>query len=173
MPMKLQNLFNIAHKNQSFDQVHLKSAMLLVLKKWGYLMFFLLMASCMIVSETSENPRHKKFLREHQDFPQTKVVGQDYCMVMMLQRGMTRPCKMTNSFVHAPHNQLKDVCSWAGTHYRRALRLSKAAFSATTCNLQGISQGQCRYSSQTGQRQILINCDSSGWPVHFEESNFM
>ncbi|KAK9397726.1 ribonuclease-like [Crotalus adamanteus] len=154
--------------------VHLKSAMLLVLKKWGTVMFFLLMASCMIASQTfSENPQHKKFLREHQDFPQTKVGGQDYCMVMMLQRGMAKPCKTTNSFVHAPHNQLKDICSWAGTHYRRALRLSKAIFSVTTCNLQGTSQGQCRYSSQTGQQQILINCDSSGWPIHFEESNFM
>ncbi|XP_058038542.1 ribonuclease-like [Ahaetulla prasina] len=152
----------------------LKSAMLLLLKTWGCMMFFLLMAPCMIASQSfSENPRHKKFLREHQDFPQTKVVGQNYCMFMMLQRGMTRPCKTTNSFVHAPHNQLKDICTWAGTHYRRALRLSKSVFSVTTCNLQGMSQGQCRYSAQTGQRQILINCDSSGWPVHFEESNFM
>ncbi|XP_013907649.1 PREDICTED: ribonuclease-like [Thamnophis sirtalis] len=154
--------------------VHLKSAMLLVLKKWGCPVFFLLMAPCMIASQSSsENPRHKKFLREHQDFPETKVVGQNYCVVMMLQRGMSRPCKTTNSFVHAPSNQLKDICSWAGTYYRRALRLSKSVFPVTTCNLQGTSQGQCRYSSQTGQRQILINCDSSGWPVHFEESNFM
>ncbi|XP_007442033.1 ribonuclease-like [Python bivittatus] len=148
--------------------------MLLVLKKRVSLMVFLLMASCVIASQVfSQNPRHKKFLKQHQDFPQTKVVGHDYCTVMMLQRGMTRPCKNTNSFVHAPHNQLKDICSWAGTHYRRALRLSKALLSVTTCNLQGTAQGQCQYWTQTGQQQILISCDPSGWPVHFEESNFM
>ncbi|CAI5791107.1 ribonucleaseribonuclease-like [Podarcis lilfordi] len=137
-------------------------------------LLLLLLASCLIVSRvSSQNPRHEKFLRQHSDFPRTNVAGQDYCGAMMLRRGMTRPCKDTNSFVHAPRSDIKDICNRGGTHYRRALRLSRAQLSVTTCKLQGTSRGQCRYWAHTGQRHILIGCDASGWPVHFEESNFM
>ncbi|XP_066486967.1 angiogenin-like [Tiliqua scincoides] len=132
-----------------------------------------LVVSCLIMNQVSlQNPRHEKFLRQHNDFPRTDA-GQDYCRVMMHGRGMTRPCKDTNSFVHAPQNQLKDICSWAGTHYRRALRLSKAQLTVTTCKLQATSPGQCSYWAHTGQRHIIIGCDPAGWPIHFEESNFM
>ncbi|KAH0626310.1 hypothetical protein JD844_001222 [Phrynosoma platyrhinos] len=133
-----------------------------------------LLLTCLIRSQVSpQNPRHEKFWRQHQDFPRTKVAGQNYCGTMMLRRRMARPCKDTNSFVHAPKSQLKDICGWAGTHYRRDLRLSKEQLSVTTCKLQGTSHGQCRYWSHTGQRQIHIRCDLSGWPIRFEESNFM
>ncbi|XP_008113680.1 angiogenin-2-like [Anolis carolinensis] len=134
------------------------------------MVFACVIASCV----SSQNPRHEKFWRQHHDFPRSNVAGQDYCGAMMLRRGMARPCKDTNSFVHVPRNQLKDVCGWAGTHYRRALRISREPLSVTTCKLQETSpRGQCRYWSHTGQRQIHIGCDASGWPIRFEESNFM
>lgn len=134
----------------------------------------LLLVSCMVASQVfSQNPRHEKFWRQHNDFPRTKLAEQDYCRTMMLRRGMARPCKDTNSFVHVPRNQLKDICSWAGSHYRRALRLSRSQLPVTTCKLQATSRGQCQYWAHSGQRHILIGCDPSGWPIHFEESNFM
>ncbi|KAJ7314157.1 hypothetical protein JRQ81_006097 [Phrynocephalus forsythii] len=137
-------------------------------------LMLLLLVSCMVASQViPQNPQHEKFWRQHNDFPRTKLAQKDYCRTMMLRRGMASPCKDTNSFVHAPRNQLKDICSWAGSHYRRALRLSKSQLLVTTCKLQGTTRGQCQYWAHTGQRHILIGCDPSGWPVHFEESNFM
>uniref|UniRef100_A0A8D0BHN4 Ribonuclease A-domain domain-containing protein n=1 Tax=Salvator merianae TaxID=96440 RepID=A0A8D0BHN4_SALMN len=146
---------------------------MLVLKGIKAPMLFLLVSCAVATYALSHNPRHEKFLRQHSDFPQTAVAGQDYCGTMMLRRGLTRPCKATNSFVHVPRTQLKDICGWAGTHYRRALRLSRAELPVTTCSLQGSSRGRCRYWTHRGKRHILIGCDPSGWPVHFEESNFI
>ncbi|XP_060638937.2 angiogenin-like [Anolis sagrei] len=147
--------------------------MMLPLKRAETLMLILVLACVIASGGSSQNPRHEKFWRQHHDFPRTNMAGQDYCGTMMLRRGMARPCKDTNSFVHVPKNQLKDICGWAGTHYRRALRISREPLHVTTCKLQGTLRGQCRYWSHTGQRHIHIGCDASGWPIRFEETNFM
>nr|XP_056720171.1 ribonuclease-like [Euleptes europaea] len=146
--------------------------MTLILEGSKALVLILLVSFLGVNSVSPQNPHHQKFLRQHLDFPQSNA-GQDYCGVMMLRRRMSRPCKDTNSFVHLPIKQLKDICSWVGAHYRRALRVNKAQISVTTCKLQGTAQGRCFYGAHNGRRHILISCDLAGWPIHFEESNSM
>ncbi|XP_077171573.1 angiogenin-2-like [Paroedura picta] len=148
-------------------------AMPLLQKGSKALALIILVTSLAVTPVSPQNPHQEKFLRQHLDFPRTNV-GPDYCRVMMLRRGMTRPCKDTNSFVHLPRDELKAICTWAGgVHYRRALRISRAQVSVTTCKLQRAARGQCFYWAHWGRRHILISCDAAGWPVHFEESNFM
>uniref|UniRef100_A0A670JNP7 Ribonuclease A-domain domain-containing protein n=1 Tax=Podarcis muralis TaxID=64176 RepID=A0A670JNP7_PODMU len=135
---------------------------------------WLLLFLMVLPALTQRESRSEKFRRQHIDFPKTRsdMDARRYCNLMMQRRGMTDGvCKPSNTFIHG--DPMADICGRGGTHYRRALRLSRAQLSVTTCKLQGTSRGQCRYWAHTGQRHILIGCDASGWPVHFEESNFM
>ncbi|XP_015273010.1 PREDICTED: angiogenin-4-like [Gekko japonicus] len=146
--------------------------MTLILQGSKALLPILLLCFLAVTAVSSQSPFYTQFLWQHIDFPRSNI-AQDYCGVMMRQRGMTRPCKNTNSFVHISKKDIKDMCTWAATYYRRNLRLSKKEVPVTTCFLERTAPNRCFYWSYTGKRYIYISCDKKGWPVHFEETNFM
>ncbi|XP_010191218.1 PREDICTED: ribonuclease pancreatic [Mesitornis unicolor] len=61
--------------------------------------------------------RYEKFLRQHVDHSQTPALAvHRYCETMMARRRVTapgRPCKPTNTFVHAPAEELVAACAQA------------------------------------------------------------
>uniref|UniRef100_A0A663DZS3 Ribonuclease A-domain domain-containing protein n=1 Tax=Aquila chrysaetos chrysaetos TaxID=223781 RepID=A0A663DZS3_AQUCH len=59
--------------------------------------------------------RYEKFLRQHVDHPRTSVLAAHrYCETMLARRRVTapgRPCKPSNTFVHAPAEELLAACT--------------------------------------------------------------
>nr|XP_010302174.1 PREDICTED: ribonuclease pancreatic [Balearica regulorum gibbericeps] len=59
--------------------------------------------------------RYEKFLRQHVDHPRTSALAAHrYCETMLARRRVTapgRPCKPSNTFVHAPSEELVAACT--------------------------------------------------------------
>ncbi|XP_076983432.1 angiogenin [Tamandua tetradactyla] len=118
---------------------------------------------------TQDDPRYPRFLIQHHD---SKPSGRNdrYCEMMMRIRGLTSPCKGTNTFVHGNKGNIVAVCENEGTPYRADLRISKSLFQVTICKHKGGSpRPPCRYRATAGARQIVVAC-ANGLPVHFDES---
>ncbi|XP_057580749.1 angiogenin [Hippopotamus amphibius kiboko] len=117
-----------------------------------------------------DDDRYRHFLTQHYD---ARPFGRDrrYCETMMKRRGMTSPCKDTNTFVHGTKNDIKAICEERnGTPYRGNLRISKSPFQITTCKHKGGSpRPPCQYSATEAHRVIVVGCEN-GWPTHLEES---
>ncbi|XP_031218276.1 angiogenin [Mastomys coucha] len=116
-----------------------------------------------------DDRRYRKFLNEHYD---AKPKGRDdrYCESMMKKRGLTSPCKDTNTFIHDTTNNIKAICGRDGSPYEGNLIISNAPFQVTTCKHHGGSQRPpCRYRASKGYRRIVIACEN-GLPVHLDES---
>ncbi|EMP28511.1 ribonuclease-like [Chelonia mydas] len=135
------------------------------------LLLFLVLAWCLAPPAHCQGPRYEKFLRQHHDHPRTNA-GRDYCGAMMQRRGMARPCKNINTFIHAPKAQIQAVCSSGGIEYW-GMRRSRAQFPVTTCSLKGPPWGRCSYLGHANHRFLVITCDPAGWPMHFDESHIM
>ncbi|XP_006835609.1 PREDICTED: angiogenin [Chrysochloris asiatica] len=116
-----------------------------------------------------DNFRYKDFLTKHYD---AKPGGRNdrYCDSMMKRRGLTAPCKDTNTFIHGNKGNIKAICGNNGIPYGTHFRLSKSSFQITTCKHVGSSpRPPCRYRASQGFRGIVIACEN-GLPVHFDES---
>ncbi|XP_019487926.1 PREDICTED: angiogenin [Hipposideros armiger] len=114
--------------------------------------------------------RYEHFLTQHYD-AKPSGRGSRYCEIMMARRGLTTPCKDTNTFIHGTKNNIKAICGDKnGKPYMDAFRISKSAFRVTTCKHAGGSpRPPCRYRATAGFRDIVIACEN-GLPVHFDES---
>ncbi|CAN0538933.1 unnamed protein product [Rangifer tarandus platyrhynchus] len=114
--------------------------------------------------------RYRHFLTQHYD---AKPKGRDdkYCNNIMQNRGLTRPCKDTNTFIHGNKNDIKAICEDRnGEPYGGNLKISRSAFQVTTCKHRGgSSRPPCKYRATKSSRVIVIGCEN-GWPVHFDES---
>ncbi|XP_032712860.1 angiogenin [Lontra canadensis] len=118
-----------------------------------------------------DDPRYRSFLTKHYD---AKPWGRNdkYCEIMMKRRGLTTPCKDTNTFIHDNKNNIKAICGNNGEPYGEGLRLSKSLFQVTTCRHRGGSpRPPCQYRATAGFRHIVVRCEH-GLPVHFDESFF-
>uniref|UniRef100_A0A8C4Y7X8 Ribonuclease A-domain domain-containing protein n=1 Tax=Gopherus evgoodei TaxID=1825980 RepID=A0A8C4Y7X8_9SAUR len=120
--------------------------------------------------------RYEKFLRQHIDYPRTAAPDtrarndRSYCNLMMQRRGMARPCKHTNTFVHAPASQLRDICGRAGRPAGRNLRNSNNRYRITICRLaSGSTRPPCNYRGGSSTRRIRVAC-VRGLPVHYDRN---
>ncbi|KAM9714410.1 angiogenin isoform 1-T1 [Dama dama] len=122
------------------------------------------------VALDQDDYRYRHFLTQHYD---AKPKGRDdkYCNNIMQNRGLTRPCKDTNTFIHGNKNDIKAICEDRnGEPYGGNLRISRSAFQVTTCKHSGgSSRPPCKYRATKSSRVIVIGCEN-GWPVHFDES---
>ncbi|XP_058522120.1 angiogenin [Ochotona princeps] len=120
-----------------------------------------------------DDSRYQRFLTRHYD---AKPLGRNdrYCETMMRRRGMTSPCKDTNTFVHGNKKKIKAICEAKnGRPYGDNFRISTSAFQVTTCkHIGGSPLPPCRYRATAGLRNIVVACEG-GLPVHFDESFFV
>uniref|UniRef100_A0A8C8S089 Ribonuclease A-domain domain-containing protein n=1 Tax=Pelusios castaneus TaxID=367368 RepID=A0A8C8S089_9SAUR len=117
-----------------------------------------------------ESATYQQFLTRHVDFPKTGAPNDRiYCNTLMQRRGLTRPvCKPTNTFIHAPANQLQAICRRAGRCRGRNLCDSNSAFRLTTCRVApGSRPGRCNYRARVLTRRIRVACNRQRLPVHF------
>ncbi|XP_006883343.1 PREDICTED: angiogenin [Elephantulus edwardii] len=136
------------------------------------LLVFMLGLSLTPPALTQDDSRYKHFLTQHYD-AKPKGRNDRYCASMMERRGLTTPCKDTNTFIHGNKGNIKDICgNKNGIPHRENLRISKSAFQVTTCRHTGGSpRPPCRYRATQGFRNIVVACEN-GLPVHFDESFF-
>ncbi|XP_005284274.2 ribonuclease-like [Chrysemys picta bellii] len=122
------------------------------------------------LAQLSEGANYQQFVRQHIDHPKTRAPNDRlYCNLLMQRRGLTRRrCKPTNTFIHAPAGQLRDICSSGGRPVSRNLYDSNRSFSVTTCRvLPGSRPGRCRYRAATGVTRVRVACVRR-LPVHLE-----
>ncbi|XP_038226032.1 ribonuclease-like [Dermochelys coriacea] len=133
-------------------------------------LFLALLVACLLLCASSQGPRYQNFLWQHHDNPRTDA-GRDYCGVMMQSRGMARPCKDINTFIHASLAQIRSVCRDGGTLYQGMLyqRRSKRPLAVTTCELKRTQGARCIYRSHAASRYIVIGCNHGMWPVQYNE----
>ncbi|XP_024423576.1 angiogenin [Desmodus rotundus] len=114
--------------------------------------------------------RYTHFLTQHYD---SNPFGRDdrYCNIMMARRGLTSPCKDTNTFIHGTKKNIRAICEDKnGVLYGETFRQSKSSFQVTTCKHIGqSSKPPCWYRANKGSRAIVVACEH-GLPVHFDES---
>ncbi|XP_044840924.1 ribonuclease-like [Mauremys mutica] len=130
-------------------------------------LFLALLVVCLLLCASTQGPRYQKFLRQHHDNPRTNA-GRDYCWAMMQRRGMARPCKDINTFIHASRAQIQSVCRDGGTPYQ-GMRRSKRPLAVTTCELRRTQGARCIYRSHAASRYIVIGCVHGTWPVQYNE----
>uniref|UniRef100_A0A8C3R4N6 Ribonuclease A-domain domain-containing protein n=1 Tax=Cyanoderma ruficeps TaxID=181631 RepID=A0A8C3R4N6_9PASS len=112
--------------------------------------------------------RYDKFLRQHVDYPRTSTLATHrYCETMLARRRVTgsgRPCKPSNTFVHAPAAQLVAACYQApGSD---GMHSTPSTMSVTACRLRGgNTQPPCNYRARQMQQHVRVAC-RDGLPVH-------
>ncbi|XP_076193745.1 ribonuclease CL2-like [Aptenodytes patagonicus] len=112
--------------------------------------------------------RYEKFLRQHVDHPRTAaLMAHRYCETMLARRRVTapgRPCKPSNTFVHAPAEELVAACTQmpdaAGLHS------TPTSMGLTACRLRGgDTRPPCAYRARQLQHHVRVAC-LDGLPVH-------
>lgn len=137
----------------------------------GPLLLIFMLGSCLTQpNQAPGNPRYTHFLDQHYD-RKPRGHNDKYCDDTMSERGLTSPCKDTNTFIHGTKNKIKAVCEDKnGKPYGANFRISKSPFQVTTCKHRGGSpRPPCYYRATAGSRDIVIACER-GLPVHFDES---
>ncbi|XP_027698926.1 angiogenin [Vombatus ursinus] len=146
--------------------------MVMFLKSMGPLwLLFILGLWLVSPSLTQENSREKHFLIQHYD---SNPNGRNdvYCEKIMRLRGLTKPCKAKNTFIHGGYPSIKAVCGdEAGKPYEEGrFRISKSQFQVTNCVLHGGStRPPCRYRATSDFRYIVIACEHD-LPVHLDHT---
>ncbi|XP_010150731.1 PREDICTED: ribonuclease CL2-like, partial [Eurypyga helias] len=112
--------------------------------------------------------RYEKFLRQHVDYPRrSTLAAHRYCETMLAQRGVTapgRPCKPSNTFVHAPINELLAACSQKPD--AMGIHSTPRPLDFTACRLRGgDTRPPCAYRARQLQHHVLVSC-LDGLPVH-------
>uniref|UniRef100_A0A8C2YC84 Ribonuclease A-domain domain-containing protein n=1 Tax=Coturnix japonica TaxID=93934 RepID=A0A8C2YC84_COTJA len=113
-------------------------------------------------------PGYHNFLNRHVDFPWNPPLNYNqYCNVMMMQRGMGNPgaCKALNTFVHAPATSLNPLCA---NQPNRGLNTSQQQFPVTVCRLIRRSP-TCTYRGTPHNHRVQVGC-WGGLPVHLPHS---
>ncbi|KAM6135692.1 ribonuclease CL2-like [Phoenicopterus ruber ruber] len=143
---------------------------------WALCMALVLAAVAGAVGET----RYEKFLRQHVDHPQTSVrAAHRYCEIMLARRQVTapgRPCKPSNTFVHAPAAELVAACTQVAD--AAGIRSTPTPMSLTACHLRrGNTRRQedtrlredtrptCTYQVRQLHHHVRVAC-LDGLPVH-------
>ncbi|RLW09239.1 hypothetical protein DV515_00002634 [Chloebia gouldiae] len=113
--------------------------------------------------------RYEKFLRQHVDNPRTSTLAAHrYCETMLARRRVTaqdRPCKPSNTFVHAPAADLVAACSQAPDP-DTGFHSTPSALSLTACRLRGRdTRPPCAYRARQAQQHVRVAC-RDGLPVH-------
>ncbi|XP_030395709.1 ribonuclease-like [Gopherus evgoodei] len=123
------------------------------------------------LARLGQGASYPQFVRQHVDYPKTRARNdRSYCNLMMQRRGMARPCKHTNTFVHAPASQLRDICGRAGRPAGRNLRNSNNRYRITICRLaSGSTRPPCNYRGGSSTRRIRVAC-VRGLPVHYDRN---
>ncbi|XP_030348108.1 ribonuclease CL2-like [Strigops habroptila] len=131
---------------------------------WTLWMALVLVALPGAVGET----RYEKFLRQHVDHPQTfTLAAHRYCEIMLARRRVTalgRPCKPSNTFVHAPAEELVAACTQAPD--AGGFHSTPTPVSLTACRLRGgDNRPPCSYRALQVQHHVRVSC-RDGLPVH-------
>ncbi|XP_054060004.1 ribonuclease CL2-like isoform X1 [Rissa tridactyla] len=131
---------------------------------WALCMALLLATLAGAVGET----RYDKFLRQHVDYPRTfTLAAHRYCETMLARRRVTapgRPCKPTNTFVHAPARDLVAACSQMPD--AEGFHSTPTAMGLTACRLRGgNTRPPCTYQARQLQHHVRVSC-VGGLPVH-------
>ncbi|XP_075768322.1 ribonuclease-like [Pelodiscus sinensis] len=121
---------------------------------------------------------YERFRRQHIDSPASwdDPDPTEYCNEMMPDRinrptppenSKKPPCKWTNTFIHAPEEEIRAVCQpEGGTHKTDNLFLSKEPFKLTVCTKSSGRKPACEYEGERRTAKIKLGC--SCYPVHFE-----
>ncbi|XP_054489884.1 ribonuclease CL2-like [Agelaius phoeniceus] len=131
---------------------------------WVLCMTLVLAALAGAAGET----RYEKFLRQHVDSPRTATLAAHrYCETMLARRQVTapgRPCKPSNTFVHAPAAELVAACSQVPD--QTGFQSTPRALSLTMCRLRGgDTRPPCAYRARQAQQHVRVAC-RDGLPVH-------
>lgn len=132
---------------------------------WVLCMTLVLAALAGALGET----RYEKFLRQHVDYPRTPIAAAHlYCQTMLARRQVTapgRPCKPSNTFVHAPPQDLVAACSEAPDP-ATGFHSTASAMSLTACRVRGgDTRPPCSYRARQTQQHVRVAC-RDGLPVH-------
>ncbi|XP_071412194.1 ribonuclease CL2-like [Pithys albifrons albifrons] len=131
---------------------------------WVLCMTLVLAALAGAVGES----RYEKFLRQHVDYPRTSTLAAHrYCETMLARRRVTapgRPCKPSNTFVHAPAQDLVAACTQAPD--ATGFQSTPTAMGITACRLRGgDTRPPCAYRARQVQHHVRVAC-RDGLPVH-------
>nr|P81476.1 RecName: Full=Ribonuclease CL2; Short=RNase CL2; AltName: Full=Poly C preferential ribonuclease [Gallus gallus]AAB28438.1 RNase CL2=poly C preferential ribonuclease [chickens, liver, Peptide, 121 aa] [Gallus gallus] len=112
--------------------------------------------------------RYEKFLRQHVDHPRTLgLMGHRYCAVMLARRQVTapgRPCKPSNTFVHAPAEDLVATCTRPAD--ATGFHSTSTPMDITACRLRGgDTRPPCNYRARQLHHHVRVSC-LDGLPVH-------
>ncbi|XP_005232605.1 ribonuclease CL2-like [Falco peregrinus] len=121
-----------------------------------------------VLAEAVGESRYDKFLRQHVDHPQTSVLAAHrYCETMLARRRVTAPgraCKPSNTFVHAPAEELVAACTQ--TPDEAGFHSTPTAMGLTACRLRGRdTRPPCTYRARQLQHHVRVAC-VNGLPVH-------
>ncbi|XP_054239181.1 ribonuclease CL2-like [Indicator indicator] len=131
---------------------------------WALCMALLLAALAGAEGES----RYEKFLRQHVDYPRTpSLAAHRYCETMLARRRVTapgRPCKPSNTFVHAPAEDLVAACTQ--TPDATGFHSTSVPMDLTACRLRGgDTRPPCAYRARQVQHHVRVAC-LNGLPVH-------
>ncbi|XP_009897105.1 ribonuclease CL2 [Dryobates pubescens] len=117
--------------------------------------------------------RYEKFLRQHVDYPRTPTMAAHrYCETMLARRRVTapgRPCKPSNTFVHAPAEDLVAACTQ--TPDAAGFHSTSVPMDLTACRLRGgDTRPPCAYRARQVQHHVRVAC-LNGLPVHLAGTN--
>ncbi|XP_051473815.1 ribonuclease CL2-like [Apus apus] len=112
--------------------------------------------------------RYEKFLRQHVDYPQTPTLAAHrYCETMLARRRVTapgRPCKPSNTFVHASAEELVAACTQEPDE--TGFHSTPTAMTLTACRVRGgNTRPPCAYRAKQVQHHVRVSC-LNGLPVH-------
>ncbi|XP_075277665.1 ribonuclease CL2-like [Opisthocomus hoazin] len=131
---------------------------------WALCMALMLAALAGVVGES----RYQKFLRQHVVEPQTSELAEHrYCEMMLARRRVTapgRPCKPSNTFVHAPAKELVAACTQEPD--ATGFHSTPAPLGLTACRLRGRdTRPPCAYRALQLHHHVRVACQG-GLPVH-------
>ncbi|XP_064359803.1 ribonuclease CL2-like [Dromaius novaehollandiae] len=134
------------------------------------LWLMLTLALALLVSEGAQETRYQKFLRQHVDYPTTSgLPGARYCNVLLMRRAVNipgRPCKLVNTFVHAPAQQLLAVCARQPDGFHATV----GTLPVTACRLVGRNvHPPCTYRVAQLNHRVQVACQN-GLPVHLHRT---
>ncbi|XP_034643955.1 ribonuclease-like [Trachemys scripta elegans] len=122
-----------------------------------------LLVACLALSSGDPwNPLNDIFRRQHVNNPKNEAINNKvYCNMMMWDRGIF--WKYTNTFIHAPLNNINAVCKADGIPVGGFKRKSKKEFTITTCTF---NFGTFSFNGLNGKNKIVLAC-LNGLPVKF------
>ncbi|XP_035862503.1 ribonuclease-like 3 [Sander lucioperca] len=135
-----------------------------------------LLLSAAVLSVDGLDPRVQKFINQHIN----QNMAPNRCDAMITQKKISQTnsnrCKEVNTFISATYAAVKPVCRDGGSPYGTGgnLRISHDKFRVVNCECNvNLRLPNCDCRGSSGNKRIVIGCDDTGNPVHYEEGVYI